>query len=164
MHCRLSFVTRFTFVAAAGAAGAAAAATPSNASSANQFVADSRHVPVLIISLNTTRGRARFSRLHAELAPHFSHIELIPAVDNETARHHVANDYQWAHLLKRNTPSEVGCALSHLMAAASALRLCVLRRERYVLTYACTHACTVYAHMLTHTGTYVATDGFPIQF
>lgn len=88
-------------------------------------------VPIFYISLNrSATGRARGVRLHSTFSAVARHVELVPAVDgNSSADRFMHTDQQFNHLLRRNTPSEMGCSLSHVVA--------IRRAEEYCLATGC---------------------------
>ena len=83
-------------------------------------------VPVFFLSLNrTATGRARTAKLHASFDAAGRHVELVPAVDgNASARDFTHVDQHFHHLLRRNTASEMGCTLSHVLAIRRAEEHC----------------------------------------
>ena len=95
-----------------------------------QTVADaSGHVPFFYISLNSSSsGAARSRKLQQAFGKWPAHVEmltLVPAVDgNASGRSYAHADAQYNHVLKRNTPSEVGCSMSHVLAIQRAEAYC----------------------------------------
>ena len=91
--------------------------------------------PAFFISLNTTAsGARRAQQLEAAFARDahgagvFSRLELVPAVNgNASARSFVHAEAQLNHLLKKNSMSEIGCSISHVVAIQRAERYCAAR-------------------------------------
>lgn len=83
-------------------------------------------VPVFFLSLNrTATGRARSRAMQASFEAAGRHVELVPAVDgNASANEFTHTGKQLQHLLKRNTMSEMGCTLSHVLAIRRAEDYC----------------------------------------
>jgi GR25 family glycosyltransferase involved in LPS biosynthesis len=81
-------------------------------------------IPFFYISLNTSEtGAARSRRLRRAFRGHT--LVHVPAVDgNASAREYVQSEPRFHHLLKRNTPSEMGCSLSHVRAIQAADAYC----------------------------------------
>jgi GR25 family glycosyltransferase involved in LPS biosynthesis len=90
-------------------------------------------VPFFYISLATASGARRAARLRTHCANLTQHLEHVPAVDgNASARAYARSDLQLARLLKWNTPSEIGCTMSHVKA--------VLRAEQHCAAAGCSMA------------------------
>ena len=70
-------------------------------------------VPFFFISLSSERTEL-LTRSFANVTNHLEHVQAVRG--NESARDFALSTQQYTHLLKRNTPSELGCALSHLLA------------------------------------------------
>lgn len=83
-------------------------------------------VPVFFLSLNrTAMGRARSRAMQASFEAAGRHVELVPAVDgNASANEFTRTGKQLTSLLKRNTMSEMGCTLSHVLAIRRAEDYC----------------------------------------
>lgn len=96
----------------------ATATTPSNPA-----VVASKDVPVFFISIN---GSERLRRFRSTFSS-FAHVQHVPAVTNATTADYMVHFDQYRRLLTRNTPSELGCALSHVSAIAAAERHCARR-------------------------------------
>ena len=84
-------------------------------------------VPVFYISLNhSAAGRARSARLQSSFSAFAQHVELVPGVDgNASARTFVHAEQHFHHLMRRNTASEMGCSLSHVVAIQRAEEHCI---------------------------------------
>ena len=86
------------------------------------LAAQPTQVPFFFISLSSERAD-RMRRLFGGTS---THVEWVKAVHgNTSAREFVHYQAQYNHLLKRNTPSELGCALSHVLALQRAEQYCV---------------------------------------
>lgn len=80
--------------------------------------------PFFYISLHKERGE----RIRRDFSHLTSHMELVPAVDGNASAHTFChNQAHYNHMLKRNTASELGCALSHILAIQRAEAYCVER-------------------------------------
>ena len=94
-----------------------------SAASSNPAVLASKDVPVFFISIN---GSERLRRFRSTFSA-FSVVQHVPAVTNATTADWMVHFDQYRRLLTRNTPSELGCALSHVSAIAAAERHCARR-------------------------------------
>ncbi|KAL3924422.1 MAG: hypothetical protein SGPRY_003920 [Prymnesium sp.] len=78
-------------------------------------------VPFFVISLSKERADAVIQSLQNLT----THLEHVPGVQGKASARNYAHDLaQYKHLRKRNTPSELGCALSHVLAIRRAEMYC----------------------------------------
>ncbi|KAL1503495.1 hypothetical protein AB1Y20_011977 [Prymnesium parvum] len=77
--------------------------------------------PFFVISLSKKRARSVIESLRNVT----THVEHVPAVHgNVSAHEYVFHMAQYHHLMRRNTASELGCALSHVHALKRADEYC----------------------------------------
>ena len=83
--------------------------------------------PIFYISLNrSSAGRARSALVKSTFSSGTRHVERIEGVDgNASARSFVHYEHQFHHLMRKNTESEMGCSLSHVVAIRRAEEYCL---------------------------------------